>query len=178
MSAPSSPNVSAVRQNYHEKSEAAINRQVNLQFYASYVYMSMAYYFDRDDVALPGFHKYFKKLSDEERERAHDLMKYQNARGGRILLKDIAKPEKDEWDSSLSCLESSLSLAKNINTSMLEVHALASSNADAHLTNYLEGEHLERQVNVLKTLGDHVTSLKRAGPGSLGEYVFDKDLKD
>ena len=29
------------RQNYHEESEAAVNRQINLELYASYVYQSM-----------------------------------------------------------------------------------------------------------------------------------------
>jgi ferritin len=48
-----------------------------------------SYYFDRDDVALPGFSKFFKKSSDEEREHAEKLMKYQNKRGGRIVLQDI-----------------------------------------------------------------------------------------
>uniref|UniRef100_A0A2I3HD84 Ferritin n=1 Tax=Nomascus leucogenys TaxID=61853 RepID=A0A2I3HD84_NOMLE len=37
---------SQVRQNYHQDSEAAINRQINLELYASYVYLSMSYYFD------------------------------------------------------------------------------------------------------------------------------------
>ena len=46
-------------------------------------------YFDRDDVALHGFHKFFKKSSDEEREHAEKLMKYQNKRGGRIVLQQI-----------------------------------------------------------------------------------------
>jgi len=47
--------------NYHEECEAFVNKQINMELYASYVYMSMAYYFDREDVAMPGFHKYFKK---------------------------------------------------------------------------------------------------------------------
>uniref|UniRef100_A0A2R9AKU8 Ferritin n=1 Tax=Pan paniscus TaxID=9597 RepID=A0A2R9AKU8_PANPA len=38
---------SQVRQNYHQDSEAAINRQINLEHYASYVYLSLSYYFDR-----------------------------------------------------------------------------------------------------------------------------------
>ena len=46
-------------------------------------------YFDRDDVALPNFAKFFKKSSDEERDHAEKLMKYQNQRGGRIVLQDI-----------------------------------------------------------------------------------------
>ena len=32
---------SIVRQNYHEECEAGINRQINMELYASYVYMSM-----------------------------------------------------------------------------------------------------------------------------------------
>lgn len=32
---------SQVRQNYHQDCEAAINRQINLELYASYVYLSM-----------------------------------------------------------------------------------------------------------------------------------------
>ncbi len=33
--------VSIVRQNYHEDSEGAINKQINMELYASYVYQSM-----------------------------------------------------------------------------------------------------------------------------------------
>uniref|UniRef100_A0A2K6PTW8 Ferritin heavy chain n=1 Tax=Rhinopithecus roxellana TaxID=61622 RepID=A0A2K6PTW8_RHIRO len=32
---------SQVRQNYHQDSEAAINRQINLERYASYLYLSI-----------------------------------------------------------------------------------------------------------------------------------------
>uniref|UniRef100_A0A8C9HI99 Ferritin n=1 Tax=Piliocolobus tephrosceles TaxID=591936 RepID=A0A8C9HI99_9PRIM len=33
---------SQVRQNYHQDSEAAINRHINLELYASYVYLSIS----------------------------------------------------------------------------------------------------------------------------------------
>jgi len=78
--------MSVVKQNFHAECEAGINKQINLELYASYVYQSMAWYLDRDDVALPGFHKFFKHSSGEEREHAEKLMKYQNSRGGRIVL--------------------------------------------------------------------------------------------
>ena len=48
-----------------------------------------SFYFDRDDVALPGFASFFKGASDEEREHAETLMKFQNKRGGRVVLQDI-----------------------------------------------------------------------------------------
>lgn len=53
----------------------------------SFIFQS--YYFDRDDVALKNFAKYFLHQSHEEREHAEKLMKLQNQRGGRIFLQDI-----------------------------------------------------------------------------------------
>lgn len=60
-----------------------------MELYASYVYLSMAYFFDRDDIALKGFHNFFKKCSDEEREHAQKFIVYQQMRGGRVVLKPI-----------------------------------------------------------------------------------------
>ncbi|KHJ90369.1 hypothetical protein OESDEN_09792 [Oesophagostomum dentatum] len=44
---------SQVRMNYSQEVEAAVNKQINIEMYASNVYLSMSIYFDRDDVALP-----------------------------------------------------------------------------------------------------------------------------
>ncbi|CAF0848265.1 unnamed protein product [Brachionus calyciflorus] len=167
--------VSKVKQNFHQESEAGINRQINMELTASYVYQSMSFYFDRDDVALPGFSKFFKKSSDEEREHAEKLMKYQNRRGGRVVLRDIAKPDKEEWGTGLEALEAALDLERKVNQSLLDLHVLAATHSDAHLTDFIEGEFLEEQVEAIKELSDKITKLKRAGPG-LGEYLFDKDL--
>ena len=73
--------VSQVRQNFHDETEAALNAQINMELTASYVYQAMAYHYDRDDIALPGFSHFFKHNSDEEREHAEKLMKYLNKRG-------------------------------------------------------------------------------------------------
>merc|ERR1711915_343294 len=53
---------------------------------ASYVYLSMASYFNRDDQALHGFAKFFQKSSDEERDHGMKLMEYQAKRGGRVVF--------------------------------------------------------------------------------------------
>ena len=76
---------SQCRQNFHQESEIGINKQINLELYASYVYQSMAYYFDRDDVALPGFMKFFKKSSDEERHHAELVRSWHRA--GSIVIR-------------------------------------------------------------------------------------------
>ncbi|XP_055939427.1 soma ferritin-like [Argiope bruennichi] len=165
---------SRVRQNFHEECEAGINKQINMELYASYVYLSMSYYFDRDDVALPGFAKYFKKSSDEEREHAEKFMKYQNMRGGRIVLKAIEKPAVDDWVSGIDAMKAALELEKTVNQALLDLHAIATSHNDAQMCDFLESEYLKEQVEAIKELSGYVTNLQRVGTG-LGEYMFDKE---
>lgn len=167
---------SQIRQNFHENSEKALNDQINMELTASYTYQSMAFYFDRDDISLPGFSAFFKHCSEEEREHAEKLMKYVNKRGGRVTLQDVKKPSRDEWGTGLEAMQSALELEKKVNQSLLDLHRVASDAVDPHLCDYLEEEFLDEQVESIHKLGNLITRLKRAGPG-LGEYIFDKDLK-
>ena len=169
--------MSLVRQNFHEECELALNKQINLELYASYVYLSMAYYFDRSDVALPGLQKYFKESSDEEREHAMKFMTYQNKRGGSINLTCIESPAKNDWLSAKDAMVEALGLEKKVNTSLLEMHALATTHNDPNFLDFLETEYLQEQVDSIKELADHVTNLQRVGEG-LGVYVFDKEFRD
>lgn len=169
--------MTTVRQNFHTDSEAGINKQINLELYASYVYLSMAFHFDRDDIALPGTHKYFKKASDEEREHAQKLMKFQNQRGGRIVLQDVKKPEKEEWGTLLDAMQTAQTLEKHVNQSLLDLHQAAETHGDKQMCDWIETHFLTEQVEAIKELGDYITNLKRVGTG-LGEYMFDKETLD
>ncbi|CAG2104742.1 unnamed protein product [Medioppia subpectinata] len=166
--------VSQVRQNYHQESEAGVNKQINLELYASYVYQQMAYHFNRDDVALSGFQKFFQDSSNDEREHAQRLMDFQNKRGGRIVLQDIPKPVKQEWSSCLEAMEAALELEKTVNQALLDLHGIACKNNDPQFQDFLETHYLTEQVDSIKKLADYVTNLKRVGSG-LGEYMFDKE---
>jgi len=169
-------NLSQCRQNYHADCEAGINKQINMELFASYTYMSMAYYFHRDDVAFPGFYEYFKKQSDEEREHAQKLMTFQNERGGRIVLQPIMKPAQDTWGSPLDAVQAALELEKSVNASLLGLHKTADGLTDPQMCDFIETHFLTEQVEAIKELGDMITRLKRVGP-NLGEYIFDRDLK-
>lgn len=74
-----------------------------------------AYYCNREDIALPGFFKYFKDASEEEREHAYKLLEYQNKRGGRVVLTDVPAPEKQEWASMCEAMNFALELEKRVN---------------------------------------------------------------
>ena len=89
-----------------------------------------SYHFDRDDIALPGFAKYFKKAADEEKEHAEKLMKFQVQRGGRVQLSDIKKPAKDEWGTGLDAMQAALELEKTVNQALLDLHKIADRHGD------------------------------------------------
>ncbi|CAM2100942.1 unnamed protein product [Caretta caretta] len=117
-----------------------------------------------------------RKQSHKEREHAEKFLKYQNRRGGRIILQDIKKPEWDEWGNSLEALQCALQLEKTLNQALLDLHKLATEQNDPHLCDFLKSEYLEEQVKAIKQLGDHVTNLKLLGvpQNGTGEYLFDK----
>ncbi|XP_051682968.1 ferritin heavy chain [Oryctolagus cuniculus] len=167
---------SRVRHNYHPECEAAVNSHIQMLLYASYVALSMAFYFDQDDVALKGFACYFLKRSWIERERSEKLLKMQNQRGGRIVFQDIEKPERNDWEGGLQAMEAAFDLAKSINQSLLDVHDVATNRGDAHLCHFLETNYLDQQVQDIKELGSYLTSLRKMGTQNRGmtEYLFDR----
>ncbi|XP_046395656.1 soma ferritin-like [Ischnura elegans] len=166
-----------VRQNFHIDCENGINKQINMELYASYVYLSMGHYFERDDVALKGFHQYFCKASDDEREHAQKLMKYQNKRGGRIILEGIAAPPQNDWVSAEEAMTAALSLEKTVNESLLNLHRIATEHGDSNFADFLETEYLLEQVESIKEIADQLTNIKRVGTQGLGIYMYDQDLQ-
>ena len=66
-------------------------------------------------MALKGFAKFFKESAEEENEHAQMLMKYQNIRGGRVVLTAINRPAQQEWASPLVAMEFALNLEKQVN---------------------------------------------------------------
>ena len=147
--------MSLIRDNYHHESEEGVNQQINLEMHAMYTYLSMvsvraclsteiavydlspcpqSFYFDRDDVALPNFAKYFRKAAHEEMEHAQTFMQFQNHRGGRIVLQDIKKPAKDEWGSGQEAMQAALELEKTVNQALLDLHKIADKHGDFHVS--------------------------------------------
>jgi len=166
---------SRVRQNYHEDAEALVNKQINIELHASYVYLAMSSWFNRDDQALPGFAAYFRKASDEERDHGISFMEYQAKRGGKVVLVDIEKAKTMEWGTPLEAMKAALDLEKKVNESLLSLHSVADKHNDAHLSDFLEANFLDEQVQAIKFIGDKITQIERAGPG-LGVHLLDKEM--
>merc|ERR1711931_326099 len=94
-------NMSKARQNFHEDCEAGLNQCINILLHSAYINKCLAAHFERDDVALPGFSKYFRKLSEEHQSQSNNMKSYQNKRGGRVLLQEISSPDPQTWKTGL-----------------------------------------------------------------------------
>ena len=99
-------------------------------------FIPQSHYFDRDDVALPGFAKYFKKAADKEKEHTEKLMKFQVQRGGRIILNDIKKPAKDEWGTGLDAMVAAQEVERTVNQALLDLHKIADKHGDFQVSLY------------------------------------------
>ena len=165
----------SIRQNFDEECEKSLNKQINMEMYASYTYLTLYSYFIQHDKALHGFAKMFFKNSQEEREHSKLLIDYQAKRGGKVVMEDIKKPEI-EFSTAKDAVEAALKLEKDVNQSLLKLHVVAGEKGDCHLSDFLEENFLEEQVESIKDFGDLVTRLDMAGDG-LGVIYIDNELK-
>ncbi|XP_008792167.1 ferritin-3, chloroplastic-like [Phoenix dactylifera] len=176
---PTAPDQSVARQKYADECEAAINEQINVEYNVSYVYHALFAFFDRDNVALKGFAKFFKESSEEERVHAEKLMIYQNKRGGRVKLQSIVTPltefDHPEKGDALHAMELALSLEKLTNEKLLNLHSVAVKCNDPQMADFVESEFLGEQVEAIKKISEYVAQLRRVGKGH-GVWHFDQML--
>lgn len=82
--------------------QKAINEQINKELYSAYLYLSMAAYFEANN--LPGFAKWMHIQAGEEYEHAMKFFDHLLDRGVKVELKPIAGPEV-EWKSNLEVMK-------------------------------------------------------------------------
>ncbi|XP_054977044.1 ferritin heavy chain-like [Sorex araneus] len=162
--------LSSVYQSLAADCEDAINTQINLELCTAYVYLSMSYYFDREDVGLKRFSRYFRELFRELFEQAEKLMQLQNQRGAQLCFYDVQKPHKDGWEDGLNAMDFALILLKLINDGLHDLYKLATDMQDGSLCSYLENHVLPQQDQCLKELADHVSTLRNMVAPE--EYLF------
>lgn len=166
---------------YTALQEAAVNKQINVEYTASYAYHAIWAYFDRDIVALPGFANYFSKQSEEERDHAQEFMQYQNKRGGTVELQPIAVPEmkftmEDGTSDAVYAMDLHLQLEKFVYHKLNELHKVAEDAKDAQMQDFVE-HYLTHQIDAIKIAADYVAQLKRVATPH-GVYHVDLTLRE
>merc|ERR1712121_93358 len=165
-----------IRQNYHEECEALVNKHINMELCAGYVYIAIANYFNRVDQALPGFACFFKKSSIAVLKHGGALMEHQTKRGGKVVLQDISKPTRMEWGTPLEAMTAVLELEKTVTHTLQDLQTVATEKKDFHLADFIQKEFLVKKVNIIKQIGDCLTKIKRVGDG-VGILIMDRELE-
>lgn len=75
----------------------------------------------------------------------------------------------------ISAMELALALEKLVNEKLHNLHSVASRCNDPQLTDFVESEFLEEQVEAIKKISEYVAQLRRVGKGH-GVWHFDQKL--
>jgi ferritin len=137
--------------------QEAINEQINKELFSSYLYLSMAAYFESK--TLPGFAHWMRIQAEEERGHAMRLYDYLLERGGQVNLKAIAAPETT-WKSDLAAFEAALEHERFITKSIHDLYELASKEKD-YATQVMLQWFIEEQVEEEANASEIVENLKR-----------------
>ena len=158
----------------HSRIEDALNKQINLEFSASYIYLGMALFMDAKH--LSGFASWMVAQSDEERTHARRLLRYMLDRNGNVQLESIPEPKID-YGSINEVFNASLEQEKSNTQSINALYALANELDDyatqAHLKWFLD-----EQVEEEKTITDILGRLELAGDDKTAILILDQALSE
>ncbi|PJF41049.1 MAG: ferritin [Chloroflexi bacterium] len=155
-----------------EKMQDALNQQINAEFYASYLYLSMAAYFEAEN--LLGFANWMRMQSEEENMHAMKIYDFVNERDGRVILSAIDAPPT-EWDSALAAFEASLAHERKVTGMINDLVDLALDERD-HATNSFLQWFVDEQVEEEASVDAVIQDLKRIGESPQGLFLLDREL--
>ncbi len=151
----------------------ALNEQINAEFYSAYLYLSMAAWFE--DKNLGGFASWFRSQYLEENTHGMRIFNFVNERGGRILLKPVAEPEK-EWNSIIEIFEQVAEHEAHVTELIHNLIAMARSMNDYATESFLMF-FVDEQVEEEASVGDLLAKLKLIGDSKNALFQMDGYLK-
>lgn len=134
--------------------QEAMNEQINKEMFSSYLYLSMAAYFEAEN--LPGFANWMHIQANEEREHAMKFYEFILERGGKVQLKAIAAP-KTEWTSAMEAVLEVAEHEAMISSSIYGLYELAQKEKDYPAQVMLQwfiNEQVEEEDNAAKIVAD------------------------
>lgn len=155
-----------------EKMEQALNEQINAELYSSYLYLSMAAYFESKN--LKGFANWMMVQAQEEDFHAMKFFNFVNERGGRVQLKSIAGPDT-EWESPLAVFEAVYKHECHVTDLINKLVDLSLELSD-HATNTFLHWFVDEQVEEEASADDIVQQLRLVGDNGQGLFMVDREL--
>lgn len=148
-----------------KKMEEGLNKQINAEFYSSFLYLAMSADFEEKN--LKGFANWLKVQAGEEYDHAMRLYKHIIERGGRVKLAAIDGP-KAEWKTALEAFEDAYAHEQKVTAMIYKLVEIARDEKDYAAESMLKwfvDEQVEEEaqtleiVDQLKMIGDSKGSL-------------------
>jgi ferritin len=152
--------------------EKALNGQLNAELYSSYLYLSMASYFE--SINMAGFANWMKVQAQEEMAHGMKFYDYIIERGGRALLSPIEGPQT-EWSSPLEAFEHVYKHEQKVTSLIHGLVELAIKEKD-HATNSFLKWFIDEQVEEESSADAIVQKLKLAENSPGGLFMLDNEL--
>lgn len=156
----------------NEKIFTALNEQIKHEFYSSYLYLSIASYFE--NIPLDGFGKWFRKQAEEEHEHAMKIYNYIIDRNMHVDLRDIPKPPS-KFKSISEVFELALEHEKKVTHWIHQIYDLAVKEKD-HATHVFLQWFITEQVEEEKNANDNLDQINFIGNDKAAILVMDQNL--
>lgn len=153
--------------------QEAINEQINKEMYSSYLYLSMAAYFE--STGLPGAANWMRVQSSEENEHAMKLFAHLLDRGGQVTLKAIAAPETS-WAGPMAAFKAVYAHEQLVTKSVTDLYEVALKEKDYPVQILLQW-FINEQVEEEKNAAEIVASMTRIEAHETAVLQLDHQLR-
>lgn len=154
------------------KMQKALNKHLNEELFSSYLYLSMAAYFQSKN--LSGFANWMKIQSQEEYMHGMKFYDFINQVGGKITLAQINAP-KTNWKNIMEVFSETLEHEKYITDLINKLVDLAILEKDHATNNFLQW-FVNEQVEEVATAEELVNKLEMIGDNKNGLFMLDREL--
>lgn len=154
-----------------KKVASLLQRQVNREFYSSYLYLEFAnFYADR---GLKGFESWYRVQAKEELDHAMMFVDYMHNNGISVELETIEKPDADLAEN-IDGVRMALEHERFVTESINEIYVAAKEENDFRTCQFLDwfiAEQGEEEDNAMELL----TQIEMFGKDPKSLYLLDKD---
>ncbi|OEC94927.1 MULTISPECIES: ferritin [Methanobrevibacter] len=152
--------------------EKALNAQLNAEIYSGYLYLSMAAYFEDEDLA--GFANWMRVQANEELGHGMKFYDYIIRRGSSVTLTAIDAPQT-EWDSPLAAFKHVLEHEQMVTGLINDLVNISIEEKDHATNNFLQW-FVEEQVEEEENAMDLLAKAKLADGDNRLIYELNKEL--
>lgn len=157
---------------FNKTMQDAMNNQVQAELYSSYIYLSMAAYFESSN--LPGAANWMRLQSQEELAHAMKFFDHINERGGQVELMAIDAPPI-EFESPLAIFKMAYGHEQKVTGMIHDLYKLAVEQNDYPALSMLQwfvDEQVEEEQSALAV----VEQLEMIGDNKMGLFMIDREL--